>query len=175
MDEEQAIYFELAPNQCSLHDACIIHGSRPIPASADAVVIPCATFLCNRRSFPQTTSTTRSGSAVARMWAAVSWRLCRHGRRARFTQSEFPYRLSKSLTFWPQVSAAAGGVIPMAFAVAVWDHQEFCQRFSAGDQVKLAKPSGVCTSISVMVSALRAVSRAVSRPCSESTRTPWAP
>ena len=27
MDEEQAVYFELEPNQCSLHDARIIHGA----------------------------------------------------------------------------------------------------------------------------------------------------
>lgn len=28
IDESQAVYFELAPNQCSLHDGRIIHGAK---------------------------------------------------------------------------------------------------------------------------------------------------
>ena len=28
MDEEAAVYFELAPGECSLHDSRIIHGAR---------------------------------------------------------------------------------------------------------------------------------------------------
>ncbi|PAX06942.1 phytanoyl-CoA dioxygenase family protein [Sphingomonas lenta] len=54
IDEDKAVFFTLAPNQCSLHDARIIHGARPTTSSRRRAGYTMRYFPTTSRIVPET-------------------------------------------------------------------------------------------------------------------------
>ena len=76
MDEARAVYFELKPDECSLHEARIMHGARANTSDKRRAGYTMRYFPTHDKDLPgEERRATRSGWRAAWMWRGTSTRM----------------------------------------------------------------------------------------------------